>query len=93
MFFADLSVKPVSQRCIEYDLNKNWYCQKGNDQWLLQNGLTLKSEQEYQRKQQCGNRPGADARQGGVEGRLATLEQLLAPELSEDNGYDDVKPH
>lgn len=51
MRHIQFAIKQVGEPLIEKNLNQNRHSQQSNNQWLLDNGLALKREQQRQREQ------------------------------------------
>ena len=74
-FSPDGAVQQIGERRIEEDLDQDRHGQQRDDQRLREDRLALEGEQQHQRQQQRGDRPGPDPRHRGVERRLPAREQ------------------
>ena len=91
MFFANQPIEPVRQSRVEEHLDQDRHSQQRDDQRLLEDGLALKREQEDERRQQGGDRPGADFFHRRIESRFPPGQQVTTPDLGQDNRNHDVQ--
>ncbi|MPM57633.1 hypothetical protein SDC9_104456 [bioreactor metagenome] len=90
---AEFAVEPVGEAGVEDDLDEDGYGQQGDDEGLLENGLSLEREQQHQREQQRRDGVGAEFADDGLKVGLAARQQRFADQLRNDDGDDDVQAH
>src|SRR5690606_16993498 len=89
---TELSVEQVGQSRVQHDLDEDRYGQQGDDERLPEDGLALEGEQQDQRDQQGADRERAEPAGNALEVRRPLAQQVLSPELRQDDGHDDVEP-
>ena len=81
VLLADNAVEPVGQGGVEEDLDQDGNGQDQDDQRLLEDGLALKGEQQYQGRKQGQDGGMPEPVQGDVEAFLILFEQMASPRL------------
>ena len=91
MGYVRLAHPHIGQGEHEHTLQKNWYSDHANHQWLLQNSFCLKAEQQHDGSQKPQYGIGLQMVQKSRQPLLPLRQKLFAGEISSKDGGDDIQ--
>ena len=88
---AQPAVQPVSERRREIDLNDDGHGEQRDDQRLRQDLPALEREEQHDRREQRGNRPGLEPGERTSEPGFSAAQEKRSPRLGEQDRSEDVE--